>query len=180
MKLKANIMDETMITRAIARMSHEIIEHNHGVDNVFLVGIQRRGVPLAKEIAKVIESVTGKNIPVGFLDITLYRDDLSTIAEHPQIKGSNLPFPIEKSNIILVDDVLYTGRTIRAAINIIMEFGRAKTVQLAVLIDRGNRELPIGANYIGKNIPTSKDEIISVSVKDIDGKESVDIYSLKD
>ncbi|MCL2798220.1 MAG: bifunctional pyr operon transcriptional regulator/uracil phosphoribosyltransferase PyrR, partial [Firmicutes bacterium] len=169
MRFKAKIMDEQQIRRAVIRMAHEIIERNRGAMQVYLVGIQRRGLPLAKEIAKVIRAVEGINIPVGSLDITLYRDDLSMIAELPQIKKTDLPFSITDANIILVDDVLYTGRTIRAALEVLAECGRPRTVQLAVLIDRGNRELPIGGDYVGKVLPTSRDELVSVNVPEIDG-----------
>ena len=180
MRFKTKVMDEMQMRRAIIRMSHEIIEHNRGAESLFLVGIQRRGLPLAREIAKVIFDVEGKEIPVGALDITLYRDDLSLIAELPQIKKTDLPFSITEADIILVDDVLYTGRTARAALEVLAESGRPKTIQLAVLIDRGNRELPIGANYVGKTLPTSHDELVSVNVTEIDGSSSVEIYSMND
>lgn len=178
MRLKNTIMDESQMRRALIRMAHEIIEFNRGIDNLVLIGIQRRGVPLAKQLAEIINAVEGEPVPVGILDITLYRDDLSMVSEHPQIKNTDLPFNIMGSNVVLVDDVLYTGRTVRAAMEALTELGRAKTVQLAVLIDRGCRELPIGANYVGKEVPTSKNELISVSVKDIDGIDSVEIYSM--
>lgn len=178
MRFKANIMDETQIRRAIIRISHEILERNRGAEKIVLVGIQRRGVPLAKEIAKTIKTVEGKEIPCGILDITLYRDDLSLIAEHPQIKGTDIPFNITGVNLILVDDVLFTGRTVRSAMEAIMEMGRPKSIQLAVLVDRGHRELPIGADYVGKIIPTSKTEIVSVSLMETDAKECVEIYGL--
>lgn len=178
MRLKATIMDEAQMRRALIRMAHEIIECNHGAENVVLVGIQRRGVPLAKAIAEIIKAVDGVEVPVGILDITLYRDDLSLVAEHPQIKNTDIPFMLMGANVILVDDVLYTGRTIRAAMEAIADCGRAKTIQLAVLIDRGGRELPIGANYIGKVLPSSRDELVSVNVKEIDNSDSVEIYSL--
>lgn len=179
MRLKLKVMDETQIRRALIRMSHEIIEKNRGAGNIILVGIQRRGLPLAKEMAKIIMAVENMEIPVGALDITLYRDDLSLISELPQIKKTDLPFTITGANIVLVDDVLYTGRTIRAAIEALYESGRPKSVQLAVLIDRGNRELPIGADYTGKLLPTSHSELVSVSVPEIDGVSSVEIYSVE-
>lgn len=180
MRLKATIMDSSAMRRALIRMAHEILEYNHGTDGIVLIGIQRRGVPLAKELASIIKAVDGKTVPVGVLDITLYRDDLSLIAEHPQIKNTDLPFSLENVNVILVDDVLYTGRTIRAAIEALSDGGRPKTIQLAVLIDRGGRELPIGANYVGKLLPCSHDELVSVNVMEIDKSESVEIYSMKD
>lgn len=180
MRFKAAILDEAQMRRALIRMSHEIIEKNRGIDNVVLIGIQRRGVPLAQQIAEIIKTVEGSTVPVGFLDITLYRDDLSLISEHPQIKSTDLPFSITNANVILVDDVLYTGRTTRAAMEALSENGRPKTVQLAVLIDRGGRELPIGADYVGKVLPCSKDEIVSVNVAEIDKVNSVEIYCLND
>ncbi|MCL2062487.1 MAG: bifunctional pyr operon transcriptional regulator/uracil phosphoribosyltransferase PyrR [Firmicutes bacterium] len=176
MKFKAQVMDEMQVRRAVIRMSHEIIEHNRGVENVLLIGIQRRGLPIAKEIASVIRAVEGKDIPVGAIDITLYRDDFSQLTDLPQIKDTHLPFSIENANIILVDDVLYTGRTTRAALEVLTQAGRPKTVQLAVLVDRGYRELPIGANYVGKSVPSLRDELVSVSVPEIDGKSCVEIY----
>ncbi len=178
MILKNHIMDESQIRRALIRMSHEIIEKNRGAGNLILVGIQRRGLPLAKEISDIIKTVEGQEVPVGALDITLYRDDLSLIAELPQIKKTDLPFSITGANLILVDDVLFTGRTVRAALEALSEAGRPKTIQLAVLVDRGNRELPVGADYIGKFLPTSHSELVSVSVPEIDGHYGVDIYGI--
>lgn len=180
MRLKANLMDAMQMRRAIIRISHEIIERNRGADKLALVGIQRRGVPLAQQIAEVIKTVERIDVPVGKLDITLYRDDLSLVSEHPEIKGTYVPFAVTGTNVVLVDDVLYTGRTTRAAIEAVMEMGRPNTIQLAVLIDRGNRELPVGADYVGKVVPSSKDELISVSVKEIDKENRVDIYSMND
>ncbi len=178
MRFKAAIMTEEEVRRAMIRIGHEIIERNRGVDNIVLVGIHRRGVPLSAELKKIIEDVEKKEVPCGSLDITLYRDDLSLISEHPQIKGTDLPFSITGTDIVLVDDVLYTGRTVRAAMEAISEMGRPKSIQLAVLVDRGGRELPIGANYVGKVLPTSRSELVSVNVKEIDGKNGVDIYSV--
>jgi pyrimidine operon attenuation protein / uracil phosphoribosyltransferase len=176
---KAEIMDESAIIRAITRISHEIIEKNKGVDDIVLIGIQRRGVPLAKMIAQKIREVEGKSVPVGILDITLYRDDLSTLAEHPIINGTEINFSITGKKVILVDDVLFTGRTTRAAIDAIIDIGRPRMIQMAILIDRGHRELPIRADYIGKNVPTSKNEVINVKVIDIDGINSVTISDLE-
>ncbi len=176
---KAEIMDENSMYRAITRISHEIIEKNKGVDNVVLIGIQRRGVPLAKMLAKKIEEVEGKIVPVGFLDITLYRDDLSMLAEHPIINGTEIGFRLTGKKVVLVDDVMFTGRTIRAAIDAILDIERPKIIQLAILIDRGHRELPIRADYVGKNVPTSKNEIINVKVTDIDGINMVTISDIE-
>ncbi|MBZ4646563.1 MAG: bifunctional pyr operon transcriptional regulator/uracil phosphoribosyltransferase [Clostridia bacterium] len=170
---KAEIMDEQAMQRAITRISHEIIEKNKGVEELVLIGIQRRGVPLAQRIASKIKEVEGTEISVGILDITLYRDDLSLLSEHPVINGTEIGFSITGKKIVLVDDVLYTGRTVRAAIDAIMDLGRPKMIQLAILIDRGHRELPIRADYVGKNVPTSKNEVVHVKVKEIDGVNKV-------
>ena len=173
---KAEIMDEAAMTRAIKRIAHEIIEHNKGTENLMLIGIQRRGVPLARRIGELIMQEENVTLPVGTLDITFYRDDLSLLAEHPQVKGTDIPANVNGMNVVMVDDVLYTGRTARSAMDAIMDMGRANTIQLAVLIDRGHRELPIRADYVGKNVPTSRQEMIKVSVNDYDGEESVALY----
>jgi pyrimidine operon attenuation protein/uracil phosphoribosyltransferase len=170
---KAKIMDEQAINRAITRIAHEIIEKNKGVEDLALIGIQRRGVPLAKRIEEKIKEVEGVDIPVGILDITLYRDDLSLLSEHPIIKGTEIDFIIYDKRLILVDDVLYTGRTVRAAIDALMDLGRPLMIQLAILVDRGHRELPIRADYIGKNVPTSKTEIVHVKLDEIDEANEV-------
>lgn len=174
---KAEIMDESGIVRAVTRISHEIIEKNKGVEDLVLIGIQRRGVPLARMIAEKIKGVEGKAVPVGILDITLYRDDLSLLAEHPIINGTEIDFSLNAKKIVLVDDVVYTGRTVRAAIDAIMDIGRPKMIQLAVLIDRGHRELPIRADYVGKNVPTSKFEVINVKLHDVD---KINIVTISD
>ncbi|MDP4093692.1 MAG: bifunctional pyr operon transcriptional regulator/uracil phosphoribosyltransferase PyrR [Bacillota bacterium] len=175
---KAEIMDESSILRAVTRIAHEIIEKNKGVDDVALIGIQRRGVPLAKMIAQKIKEVEDKDVPVGILDITFYRDDLSMLAEHPIVNRTEIDFPVRNKKIILVDDVLYTGRTVRAAIDAVMDIGRPVMIQLAILIDRGHRELPIRADYVGKNVPTSKNEIIHVKLEQFDGMNIVTISDL--
>lgn len=172
---KADIMDEAAMSRAVKRIAHEIIEHNKGVENLLLIGIQRRGVPLAERIGQLIEQAEGP-VPVGTLDITFYRDDLSLLSEHPQLKGTDVPADVNSKNIVLIDDVLYTGRTARAAMEAVMDMGRANSIQLAVLIDRGHRELPIRADYVGKNVPTSRQEMVRVCVKEFDGVESVELY----
>ena len=176
---KAEIMDAAAMSRAIKRIAHEIIERNKGTENLMLIGIQRRGVPLAQRIGALIAQEEGTELPVGTLDITFYRDDLSLLDEHPQVKGTDVPANVNDQNVVLVDDVLYTGRTARAAMDAIMDMGRAKTIQLAVLIDRGHRELPIRADYVGKNVPTSHLEMIAVSVREIDGKEIVELFAQK-
>lgn len=177
MTFKANIMDAATIKRTIMRISHEIIEKNNGADNLVLLGIHTRGVPMAYQIAESIENIENKKINVGILDITLYRDDLSHIAPDPVLNSTSVPFDIVGKNVILVDDVLYTGRTARAAMDAVMAIGRAATIQLAVLIDRGHRELPIRADFVGKNIPTSKNEVISVKFIETDNVNSVDLYN---
>lgn len=176
---KAEIMDESGIIRAVTRIAHEIIEKNKGVDDLVLIGIQRRGVPLARMIANKILEVEGKAVPVGILDITFYRDDLSMLSEHPVINGTEINFPVTDKIVILVDDVLYTGRTARSGIDAIMDIGRPKMIQLAILIDRGHRELPIRADYVGKNVPTSKNEVINVKMYDIDRINAVTISDLE-
>ncbi len=173
MVVKAQIMDENAIRRAIVRISHEIIEKNDGVNNVVLVGIKTRGVPMAERIRSCIEGYENVSLPCGSLDITFYRDDITQISAQPECNGTEISFNIEGKDVVLIDDVLYTGRTARAAMDAIMELGRAKTIQLAVLIDRGHRELPIRADYVGKNLPTSKNEVVKVEFTVPDGKEEV-------
>ena len=172
---KAEIMDVHSIGRAINRIAHEIIERNQGIGGIALVGIQRRGVPLAERIAAAIAEYENKRVPVGILDITFYRDDLTLLAEHPIVNDTVIDFEITGKNIILADDVIYTGRTIRAAIDAIMDYGRPGQIQLAVLVDRGHRELPIKADYIGKNVPTSRTEQVNVRLREIDGVDQVTI-----
>ncbi|MDP4182121.1 MAG: bifunctional pyr operon transcriptional regulator/uracil phosphoribosyltransferase PyrR [Bacillota bacterium] len=176
---KAEIMDESSISRAIIRIAHEIVEKNKGVEDIALIGIQRRGVPLAKRIARTIKEIEGISIPVGILDITFYRDDLSMLAEHPLVNGTQIGFSVNDKRIILIDDVIYTGRTARAAIDAVMDIGRPKAIQLAILIDRGHRELPIRADYIGKNVPTAKSEVIHVKLEEIDNENNVVISDLE-
>ena len=177
---KTMILDEMGIKRALTRIAHEIIERNKGVDNLALVGIRRRGGPLAVRLAKLIEEIEGVQIPVGILDITLYRDDLTTLGSQPLVRRTEVNFNIISKHIVLVDDVLYTGRTIRAAMDAIIDIGRPKSIQLAVLVDRGHRELPIKADYIGKNVPTSLREVVSVKVKELDEKDHVVIQEIID
>lgn len=174
---KARIMDSARINRALSRLASEIIEDNHSVGDLYLVGIRRRGVPLAERMADKIADLEGTRPTVGMLDITLYRDDLSTVGANPVVNRTDLPGPIENRNIVLIDDVLYTGRTIRAALDQLIDFGRPRRVQLAVLIDRGkeHRELPIQADYVGKLVPTKKSEIIKVMLTGFDEEEGVAI-----
>ncbi|MBW9212961.1 MULTISPECIES: bifunctional pyr operon transcriptional regulator/uracil phosphoribosyltransferase PyrR [Terrabacteria group] len=167
------IMDENQMDRSLSRLAHEIIEKNDGLENIALLGIKRRGVPLAKRLAKKLKKFVDVNVPVGEIDITLYRDDLSEIKNGPRTKSCQIPVSLKNHTIILVDDVLYTGRTVRAAIDAIFDVGRPISIQLAILIDRGHRELPIRPDYIGKNIPTSKKEIVHVELKEIDDNNQV-------
>lgn len=176
MKVKSVLLDDKAIQRTLVRISHEIIEKNKGVEDIVLVGIKRRGEPLAQRLAQLIEQFEGVKVPVGSVDITLYRDDLSTLSDMPSINSKDIGMEVKDKKVIIVDDVLYTGRTARAAIDAIFDNGRPKVIQLAVLIDRGHRELPIRADYVGKNIPTSKNELISVELLEIDHNDSVKIY----
>ncbi|NMA95764.1 MAG: bifunctional pyr operon transcriptional regulator/uracil phosphoribosyltransferase PyrR [Clostridiales bacterium] len=175
---KASIMDEIAIDRALSRIAHEIIEKNRGIEDVRLIGIQRRGVPLAKRLASKIGQFENVDIPVGILDITLYRDDLSVLAEHPIIHSTDIPFDVNDKILVMVDDVLYTGRTARAAMDAIIDNGRPRAIQFAVLVDRGHRELPIRADFVGKNLPTSRSEIVDVQVVEIDEADKVIISEI--
>jgi pyrimidine operon attenuation protein/uracil phosphoribosyltransferase len=172
------IMTADEIRRATVRISHEIVEKQAGTAGLTLVGIQRRGVPLAHRIAHAIAEHEGVQPPVGALDITFYRDDLSLIAQQPLVKGTDIPFDLNGATVVLVDDVLYTGRTIRAAMDALVDFGRPQAIRLAVLIDRGHRELPIRADHVGKNVPTSREESVRVHLAEIDGEDGVDIERL--
>lgn len=178
MSKKAVVLDEEAIRRSLTRIAHEIIEKNKGIDGCILVGIRTRGIFLAQRLAERIKQIEGANIPVGELDITLYRDDLTkkTDDQEPLVKGSDISEDITNKKVILVDDVLYTGRTVRAALDALVDIGRPSSVQLAVLVDRGHRELPIRADYVGKNIPTSSSEKIVVQLSEIDDSEQVSIY----
>lgn len=176
---KAQILDDKGIKRALVRIAHEIIERNKGIDNLALIGIRRRGVPLARRLAQYIHDIEGGSVPVGILDITLYRDDLTTLAQQPQVHQTEVPFSVVGKKVVLVDDVLFTGRTIRAALDAIIDLGRPEVIQLAILIDRGHRELPIRADYAGKNVPTSSREVIEVRLNEIDREERVMIMEMK-
>jgi len=170
-------MDADRVSRALTRIAHEILERNHGIDGVCLVGVRSRGVPLARRIAAILTSVTGQEVPTGALDITLYRDDLMRAAIGPQpiVRKTEIPFSIDNRTIVLVDDVLYTGRTTRAALDALIDFGRPKAIQLVVLVDRGHRELPIKADYVGKNVPTSRKESVQVRLQELDGVDEVTV-----
>ena len=174
---KALIMDEQTMNRAIKRIAHEILEHNEGADSIAIVGVVRRGVVIANKLADEIEAIEGVRPNVGTLDISFYRDDYNRVIA-PVLHGSDINFVVDEANIILVDDVLYTGRTVRSALNALMDYGRPKTVQLAVVVDRGHRELPIRADYVGKNVPSSSTEDVRVCVAEIDGRTSVEIWDI--
>lgn len=176
MEFKAILLDEKAIDRALTRLAHEIIERNKGIENLVVVGIRSRGLPIAKQIADKIKNIEGGLVPVGELDITLYRDDLTRRGIEPNVKGLEVDFDIDDKVVILVDDVIYTGRTVRAAMDALIDLGRPSAIQLAVLVDRGHRELPIRPDFVGKNIPTSSKEVVKVKVKEIDGANEVVIY----
>ena len=171
------VLDADRIGRTLTRIAHEIVERNRGVEELALVGIRTRGVPIARRLAHAIRDINGHDVPTGALDITLYRDDLMRHAVGPQplVRRTEIPFSIDEKKILLVDDVLYTGRTIRAALDALIDFGRPKAIQLVVLVDRGHRELPIKADYVGKNLPTSLTQSVQVHLTEVDGRDEVEI-----
>ncbi len=173
MKIKAQLMDEPGMGRALMRVSHEIVEKNKGAENLVLVGIKRRGDPIARRIKDNIKIIEGLDVPCGSIDIGFYRDDLTQLNESPVIRKASLPFDVGDRDVVLVDDVLYTGRTARAAIEAVFSCGRPRTIQFAVLVDRGHRELPVRADYVGKNVPTAKSELIEVRLPEYDGETGV-------
>ena len=173
MKTKAQILDETALNRALMRIAHEIAEHNKGVENVVLIGIRRRGEPIARRIRGNIHRIENVELPCGSMDIRWYRDDLSTVADSPELRRIDLGFDVTDRDVVLVDDVIYTGRTARAAIEAVFSCGRPRSIQLAVLVDRGHRELPIRPDYVGKNIPTSRSEMVAVRLPEFDGETGV-------
>jgi pyrimidine operon attenuation protein / uracil phosphoribosyltransferase len=177
---KAVIMNASEMNRAIKRMAHEIVEANKGIEDLVVLGVQRRGVPIAKSLGLAIQNIEGTAVPQGALDITFYRDDLSTLGPAPQVASTEMPFDVTGKIVILVDDVLYTGRTVRAALDVIMDWGRPEAIRLAVLVDRGHRELPIRPDFVGKNVPTSQKEIIKVKVLEHDDKEEVVVGEVSD
>ena len=178
MRAKAQLMDEPAMNRALMRISHEIAEKNKGVDDVVLVGIRRRGEPIAQQIRRNIEKIEGGCVPCGSIDIGFYRDDLRPLSDAPLVRRTELPFAVEDKHVVLIDDVLYTGRTARAAIEAVFSCGRPKSIQFAVLIDRGHRELPIRADFVGKNVPTSHSELVEVRLPSFDGETSVWLMDL--
>ncbi len=173
----AVVMDAERVGRTIMRIAHEIVERTRAFDELALVGVRARGVPLAQRLARNIASIAGRDVPTGALDITLYRDDLmrQPVGPQPLVRKTEIPFSIDDRRILLVDDVLYTGRTVRAALDALIDFGRPRSIQLVVLVDRGHRELPIKADYVGKNLPTSSKESVQVRVVEIDGRDEVTI-----
>ena len=173
MRQKAQIMDENAMRHALMRLSHEIVEKNRGAQNLVFVGILRRGKPMAEHICENVKAIEGIQVPCGSIDIKFYRDDLTRVSESPEIRQASLPFDVNGRDVVLFDDVLYTGRTARAAIEAVFSCGRPRTIQLAVLVDRGHRELPIRADYVGKNLPTSRTELVEVRIPEYDGETGV-------
>jgi len=179
LKEKARILDSEGMQRAVRRISHEILEKNKGAEGLIIIGIRNRGEYLANRIASLIKKASGSKVRLGILDITLYRDDLTQVAEQPVLKETNIDFDITGKRVVLIDDVLFTGRTVRCAMDQLVDFGRPAVIQLAVLVDRGHRELPIRADYVGKNVPTSLDEVVEVRMKEADEKDEVVICEMK-
>ncbi|MDL2344665.1 bifunctional pyr operon transcriptional regulator/uracil phosphoribosyltransferase PyrR [Deinococcus sp. MIMF12] len=173
---KATILTADEVRRALTRIAHEIVERNRGAEQLALIGIHTRGIPLAARLARKLEELEGVSIPTGMLDITLYRDDLSEVAQQPIIRETQVPFDLARRRVVLVDDVLYTGRTVRAALDALIDLGRPEGIQLAVLVDRGHRELPIRADYVGKNLPTARTEMVKVRLAETDGVDVVELH----
>lgn len=177
---RVQVWDKEDVRRAVTRIAHEIVEHNHGAKDLVVIGIQTRGAHLAKRVAEKIGEIEDLPVPVGIIDITLYRDDFRERLKQPLVKATKIPFDIDKKNVILIDDVLYTGRTARAALDELTDFGRPKTIQYAVLVDRGHRELPIRADYVGKNIPTARHEEVFVRIEEVDGCDEVTLEEVEE
>ncbi|BBN94003.1 bifunctional pyrimidine regulatory protein PyrR/uracil phosphoribosyltransferase, pyrR [Deinococcus grandis] len=176
---KATILTADEVRRALTRIAHEIIERNKGAENLALIGVHTRGIPLARRLAEKLSTLEGVDVPTGMLDITLYRDDLSEVAQQPIIRETQVPFDLRDRRVILVDDVLYTGRTVRAALDALIDLGRPAGIQLAVLVDRGHRELPIRADYVGKNLPTAATEVVKVKLQETDDVDSVELWDME-
>jgi len=176
---KSQVWDKEDIRRALTRIAHEIVERNHGATMLVVIGIQTRGAFLAERVAQIIGEIENTVVPVGMLDITLYRDDFRKRLKQPLVKATKIPFPIDEKDVILVDDVLYTGRTARAALDELTDFGRPRTIQYAVLVDRGHRELPIRADYVGKNVPTARLEEVFVRIEEVDGMDEVTVEEVE-
>lgn len=177
---RIRVLDAASIDRSLTRIAHEILERNKGLERVGLVGVQTRGVPLARRLSERLGTIEGKTPPVGVLDINLYRDDLSRIADHPILRRTEIPYGLDDAVVILVDDVLFTGRTVRAALDALMDLGRPRQIQLAVLVDRGHRELPVRADFVGKNLPTAPTERVDVLLRETDGEDEVVIVKAED
>ena len=177
---KATILTADELRRALTRIAHEIVERNKGAEQLAVIGIHTRGIPLADRLAAKLSELEGVEVPRGMLDITLYRDDLSEVAQQPIIRETQVPFDLRDRRVILVDDVLYTGRTVRSALDALIDLGRPEGIQLAVLVDRGHRELPIRADYVGKNLPTATQEVVKVKLQETDGVDIVELYELED
>lgn len=176
---KATILTADEVRRAMTRIAHEIVERNKGAQNLALIGIHTRGIPLAERLAAKLSELEGVQVPTGRLDITLYRDDLSEVAHQPIIRETQVPFDLARRRVVLVDDVLYTGRTVRAALDALIDLGRPESIQLAVLVDRGHRELPIRADYVGKNLPTARTEVVKVKLSETDGVDVVELHDVE-
>ena len=176
---KSQVLNKEDIRRALTRIAHEIVEHNHGARDLVVIGIQTRGAYLAERVARIIGEIEETLVPVGIIDITLYRDDFRKRLKQPLVKATKIPFPIDEKNVILVDDVLYTGRTARAALDELTDFGRPRTIQYAVLVDRGHRELPVRADYVGKNVPTARLEEVFVRIEEVDGLDEVTVEEVE-
>jgi pyrimidine operon attenuation protein/uracil phosphoribosyltransferase len=179
LNFKSRILSAEEIRRALTRIAHEVVEKNKGTDQLCFVGIHTRGITLAQRLRELVRQFEGVEVPMGILDITLYRDDLSEIAVQPKVRETRIPFDIVGRSVVLVDDVLYTGRTARAALDALIDLGRPSRIYLAVLVDRGHRELPIRADFVGKNLPTSKSEVVKVKVQEVDGEEAVELWELE-
>jgi pyrimidine operon attenuation protein/uracil phosphoribosyltransferase len=179
MKFKSRLLDEGEVRRALTRIAHEVVEKNKGTEGLCFVGIHTRGISLAKRLVDLVEKFEGKQTPMGILDITLYRDDLSEIGLQPRVRETRIPFDLNGKAVVLVDDVLYTGRTARAALDALIDLGRPSRIYLAVLVDRGHRELPIRADFVGKNLPTSKSEVVKVKTLEDDGEDAVELWELE-
>jgi pyrimidine operon attenuation protein/uracil phosphoribosyltransferase len=172
-ELKSEVMDEVAIDRALTRIAHEILERNKGCQDLVLIGVRTRGISLARRLVTKLHAIEGEHVPLGVIDVTLYRDDLRRRPDHPKVERTDIPFPLTDKRVVLVDDVLFTGRTIRAALDGLMDLGRPRSIQLAVLVDRGHRELPIRADYVGRNVPTAIQESVEVRLREKDGIEQV-------
>jgi pyrimidine operon attenuation protein/uracil phosphoribosyltransferase len=170
---RSDILDETGMRRALVRIAHEILEKNRGLEDVVLIGLRNRGDHLARRVAGYLQEIEGTTVPVGIMDVTLYRDDLMHTSHWPEVQATDIPFPVEGKHVVLIDDVLFTGRSVRAALDSLMDFGRPRSIQLAILIDRGHRELPIRPDYVGKNVPTSRFEEVQVLLTESDGRDTV-------